>query len=138
MAKHTSPMRLNENLVSEAQVVAVAMHRSVAEQIEYWSEMGKRLSATLTPQQAVDFMQGQAKVVIESQSHVPLDVLALSDEVAADSRTGELVELLLAKGQTLYAPAPEGGGLLSATFPGGVVKKGRFVKGQFKPLRKAV
>jgi len=33
MAKHTSPMRLNENLVSEAQVMAIAMHRSTAEQI---------------------------------------------------------------------------------------------------------
>jgi len=136
MAKHTSPMRLNDNLVSEAQVMAAVMHRSAAEQIEYWSEIGKRLSATLTPQQTVDFMRGQATITIDSPSHTGVNPLALANKVAESSATGELSQSLLKQGQTLYEPASEGGGVLIATMPDGTVQKGKFSNGKFKPLRK--
>ena len=136
MAKHTSPMRLNEQLVNEAQSVSALLNRSVAEQIEYWSELGKRVSADLTPAQTIQIMTGTGRLVVETPHFEPLDVLALSSEVEADSRSGALSTELLEKGQTLYSPAPEGGGILEARYPDGTSQKGRFTDGKFTPLRK--
>jgi len=136
MAKHTSPMRLNEQLVSEAQAISALLNRSAAEQIEYWSELGKRVSAELTPAQTIQIMTGIGKIVVETPHYEPLDVLALASEVEADSQSGALSQELLEKGQTLYSPASEGGGVLEAHYPDGKIKKGLFIDGKFKPLRK--
>lgn len=136
MAKHISPMRLNENLVAEAQVIAATMHRSTAEQIEYWSEIGKRISNELTTQQLTQLMTGVGHVVFTVPTPAPLDVMALSDEVEADSKAGRLHTDLLAQGQILYEPAPEGVGLLTAFHPDGTTSKGRFKNGAFKTVRK--
>ena len=136
MAKHTSPMRLDEQLVNEAQSVSALLNRSAAEQIEHWSQLGKRVSAELTPAQTIQIMTGIGKIVVETPSYEPLDVLALSSEVEADSKSGALYQELLDKGQTLYSSTPEGGGVLEAHFPDGTIKKGRFSDGVFKPLRK--
>lgn len=135
MAKHTSPMRLNESLVNEAQVVAASMSRTTAEQIEFWSEIGKRVTANLTHAQTLQLMTGSNKVVLEKTPVHAIDVLALANEVGADSLSGSLSKELLAKGQTLYEPAPESGGMLIATLPDGTTKKGHFVKGKFKAQR---
>jgi hypothetical protein len=34
-------IKLSEQLIDEAKPIAQAMHRSVAEQIEYWARLGK-------------------------------------------------------------------------------------------------
>ncbi|MFT7412815.1 MAG: hypothetical protein ACI9J4_001178 [Paraglaciecola sp.] len=136
MAKHTSPMRLNEQLVNEAQTISALLNRSAAEQIEYWSELGKRVSAELTPAQTIQIMTGIGKIVVETPKFEPLDVLAFASEIEADSQSGVLYQELLEKGQTLYSPASEGGGLLDAHYPDGTIKRGRFTGGEFKPLRK--
>lgn len=36
-----STVRLSENMVAEAKVIAKALNRSVAGQIEYWAKVGK-------------------------------------------------------------------------------------------------
>lgn len=135
MAKHTSPMRLNETLVNEAQVVAASMNRTAAEQIEFWSEIGKRVSANLSQAQIMQLISGSSKVVLEEAPAYAIDVFALANEVGADSLSGSLNKELLDKGHTLYEPAPESGGVLIATMPDGTTKKGRFVNGRFKVQR---
>jgi hypothetical protein len=62
-----------------------------------------------------------------------LDVLALSYDVERESESGTVAREFLKKGQTLYAPAPEGGGLLSAHCPNGSIVKGRLKNGIFVP-----
>jgi hypothetical protein len=136
MAKHISPMRLNESLVNEAEIIAGVMHRSTAEQIEYWSEMGKRLSSTLTTEQAIEFMSGKANIIVNIPSQPDIDIMALSNEVELDSISGALSKELLAKGQTLYAPSYDSSGTLEAIEPNGNRTKGNFRNGKFKPLRK--
>jgi hypothetical protein len=136
MAKHTSPMRLNDNLVNEAQIVAASMSRTAAEQIEFWSEVGKRVTANLTHAQTLQLMTGNGKVIIEEPAVQSLDVFALAAEVKAESQSSSLSKELLSKGQVLYEAAPEGGGYLIAHLPSGDKLKGKFVDGQFKVARK--
>ncbi|WP_395341858.1 TA system antitoxin ParD family protein [Ningiella sp. W23] len=136
MAKHTSPMRLNADLVDAAKTMSALQNRSTAQQIEYWAELGKRVSAELTPAQTIQIMTGIGELKVEIPDHAALDVLALANEVEADSQSGRLSKELLKQGQTLYSPTPEGGGILEAHLPDGTVKTGSFVDGEFKPLRK--
>ncbi len=49
MAKSASPIRLQEDLMKLAAVTGKRPHRSTAEQIEYWAEMGRNVSAMLNP-----------------------------------------------------------------------------------------
>lgn len=62
-----------------------------------------------------------------------LDVFKLAHEVAKDSASGALAKELLNKGEVLYAPAPEGSGLVNAHYSNGDVVKGLFKNGVFTP-----
>ena len=70
----------------------------------------------------------------ECSADEPLDVLALSYQVEHESESGVVAQELLKKGQTLYAPAPEGDGLLIARYPDGSAVKGHIKGGTFVPL----
>ena len=45
MAKSSSPLRLDEELVRSAGLVAPMMHRSVAQQVAHWAKLGRELEA---------------------------------------------------------------------------------------------
>jgi hypothetical protein len=44
MAKAASPIRLQEELMQAAESTAKRFHRSTAEQIEYWADLGRSVS----------------------------------------------------------------------------------------------
>ena len=50
MAKAISPIRLQNELMVSAKAVGVLMHRSAAEQIEYWASLGQKVSELVSPQ----------------------------------------------------------------------------------------
>lgn len=74
------------------------------------------------------------KDTFELSADEALDVLALSYDVERESESGAVAQELLTKGHTLYAPAPEGGGLLSAHYPVGSTVKGNIKDGTFVPV----
>ncbi len=49
MAKAASPIRLQEELMQAAESTAKLFHRSTAEQIKYWADLGHSVSSTLDP-----------------------------------------------------------------------------------------
>lgn len=74
------------------------------------------------------------KASYEYSADEPLDVLALSYQVEHESESGVVAQELLTKGHTLYAPAPEGDGLLIAHYPDGSAVIGHIKDGTFVPL----
>ena len=136
MSKHNSPMRLNKNLVVEAQVIGNTMRRSAAEQIEFWSELGKHVSNALNAQQVTKLLSGSGTLTFNEAEQKPADVFEIGEEVTAQYKTGKLAVELLDKGNVLYEPSPEGGDMLVAHYPNGEVKTGRFQNGRFKAVRK--
>lgn len=133
MTEHSSSIRLNANLVSSAAIVAKSANRSCAQQIEFWAELGKKLSGHLTEQEAVKFLSGQTNVVMKVQTTYSFDAKALAKTVQNDEA---LSDDLLNNGHTLYSASPNGSDLLIASFPDGTVKEGHFKNGEFKQLRK--
>ncbi|MCF6202823.1 MAG: ParD-like family protein [Methylococcaceae bacterium] len=49
MAKSASPIRLQADLMQAAEITAKRYHRSTAEQIEYWADLGRTVASTLDP-----------------------------------------------------------------------------------------
>jgi hypothetical protein len=130
MAKHNSPMRLNEQLVKDAKIIGSTLSRTAAEQIEYWSEIGKRVSANLSPAQVISLFHGSASIKVEASSEQEIDPFYVANEVNADT---SLSQDLLNQGNVLYSPNIDMThlGTLKATFPDGEVKFGKFVNGKF-------
>lgn len=135
MPKHTSPMRLNESLVNEAKAVGAMMNRTTAEQIEFWSEVGKRVSAGLSQTELSQLMTGEITLTAQNSGISSVDALAIASRANAPQERTRVSKSLLEKGNTLYEPSAIGGGLLNAYCPDGSVLVGRFEKGEFKKSR---
>lgn len=73
MAKAASPIRLQEDLMKAAAVTGKRFHRSTAEQIEYWAEMGRNVSKILDPDDLLSVSTGLAKIKVEPVHSEPVD-----------------------------------------------------------------
>ena len=62
MAKAASPIRFQQDLMQAAESTAKRFHRSTAEQIEYWAELGRSVSSTLDPDILLSIKAGLAKI----------------------------------------------------------------------------
>jgi|TARA_R110001606_G_scaffold399177_1_gene581325 hypothetical protein len=63
-----------------------------------------------------------------------IDVLALSEEVEHDSKSGKLSRKLLTQGQTLYGKNPDYPDYLERKTPDGKVSLGKWHKGEFDEI----
>jgi len=59
MAKASSPVRLQENLMQAAKLTGERFHRSTAEQIEYWADIGRKVSTVLDPDEVFNQLEAQ-------------------------------------------------------------------------------
>lgn len=90
MAKASSPMRLEQSLVQAAKAVGSIEHRSVAEQIEYWADVGKRLTNQLSAQELMELTFGFAKIKVEPVADTQVDPDALFAQLETERRSGTL------------------------------------------------
>lgn len=66
MAKSASPIRLLEELMQAAKVAVKRFHRSTAEQIEYWVDVGRQASGVIDPDVLLSLTSGLARIKVES------------------------------------------------------------------------
>ncbi len=73
MAKAASPIRLQEDLMQAAELTAKRFHRSTAEQIEYWAELGRSVASTIDPDVLLSVTSGLSKINIEPVYSSPIN-----------------------------------------------------------------
>lgn len=73
MAKSAPPIRLQEELMKAAELTAGRFHRSTAEQIEFWAELGRSVADTLDPDVMLSVKSGLSKIKVESVYGIPVD-----------------------------------------------------------------
>jgi hypothetical protein len=99
MAKATSPIRLQEELMQSATDTAQRFHRSTAEQIEYWADIGRQTSNLIDPDTLVSLMSGLIRLKIEpikEKTINPSDVFnALEKDRAKDQLTSNISNSVL-------------------------------------------
>ena len=65
MAKAASPVRLQEELMKSAKLAGELFHRSAAEQVEYWADIGRSVSRMIDPEQIITIRAGLSRIKVE-------------------------------------------------------------------------
>ncbi|MCF6301402.1 MAG: ParD-like family protein, partial [Proteobacteria bacterium] len=88
----STPLRVNNTLFKAAEVEGAFMRRSAAKQVEFWAELGKTLSQSITNTELLALMQGIAKVRVDLPTTVGIDPQALFDQVNKKRKMGNLCQ----------------------------------------------
>ncbi|EMP56788.1 hypothetical protein MSNKSG1_05621 [Marinobacter santoriniensis NKSG1] len=132
MAKAQSPLRLEAGLVEKATLTGRQMHRSTAEQIEYWAEIGQRVSRVLSPEMLTRICSGLARIQIEAIKGEPVNPDAVFAALDQRRQSGELARQVTGSG-VRYQASASSPGLLEEIDGQGNVRIGHFLDGQFVP-----
>ncbi len=130
MAKASSPIRLQQDLMQQAESTARRFHRSVAEQIEYWADLGRSVSSALDPDVLLSVQAGLSRLHVEPVITQPVDpdrVFSTLDE----QRDSGTLQRNITHSPVRYQASLTRPGLLEQIDQQGRVTTGRFQNGQF-------
>lgn len=137
MAKAASPIRLQADLMQAAESTAKRFHRSTAEQIEYWADLGRSVSSTLDPDVLLSVLAGLTIIKTEPVISPPInpdDVFnALERDRKAETLRDSVVSAVIS-----YQASTKHLGFLERVDSNGNIVTGEFKNGQFIELDKVV
>ena len=133
MAKSASPIRLQADLMQAATVAGKRLHRSTAEQIEYWADMGRRVATVLNPDDLLSVASGLAKINIEPIYAKPVNPDAVFEALEDDRRAGSLYQIT-SNNTVRYQVSESHLGYLEQINSDGEITTGKFDNGEFSPL----
>ncbi len=131
MAKASSPIRLKSGLMEAATVAGSVQHRSASEQIEYWADIGRRVSKVVDTNSLLAVNAGLADIRIEEKDSVNIDPDSVFAALERDIDSGALSEAIAA-GSVRYQASEQKPGMLEQVHPDGRRVVGQFVEGEFK------
>jgi len=94
MAKAASPIRLQKELMQAAEFTAKRYHRSTAEQVEYWADLGRSVSSTLNPDVLLAIASGLATIKTEPVFSAPIEADNVFKSLETDRVSGKLSSTL--------------------------------------------
>ena len=130
MAKANSPVRLQADLMDAAQYSGHLNHRSAAQQIEYWADLGRKVENSLTPQAVVEISSGLANLSIEQVSTAPINPAEVFNTLETQRQRGELADSVSGAGAR-YQIAEDHPGYLERIDEQGDIAVGKFSSGKF-------
>jgi ParD-like antitoxin of type II bacterial toxin-antitoxin system len=137
MAKAASPIRLQEDLMQAAAVTGKRFHRSTAEQIEYWAEMGRSVATMLDPDVLLSVTAGLAKIKVEPVYSAPIN----PDEVfqaLEDKRENGTLPRIVTSSAIKYQSSITHPGYLEQIDQNGKITLGKFQQGVFIATTEAI
>ena len=133
--KHSkSAIRLDPGLVHEAEMEALIHKRTTPKQIEYWAEIGKKVSELLDPTDLLAVTQGIARLEVKDIVSYPLSADKVFERVAEESGSGYLSAKVTAA-KVSYEAHPSLPGLLLRINEDGSTDAGHFKNGKFIKIR---
>ena len=130
MAKSASPIRLQAELMQVAESTAKRFHRSTAEQIEYWADLGRSVSSTLDPDVLLSVLSGLTRIKTEPVISSPINPDEVFKALENDRKAGLLAKSV-ASATVSYQASTKQLGLLEQIDPDGNITVGEFKNGQF-------
>jgi hypothetical protein len=121
----SQPVKLSDELVLDARLIAEITERSIAGQIEFWAQLGRAIEPLLEGSRALALRR--------AGSAVPLSQCLASVD-SADGRR-HVVEYLDSRPFPHYEPAPGAPGLLIRVADDGTRTLGRFVGREFQAVQ---
>lgn len=132
MAKASSPVRLQAELMEAATRSGQLAHRSAAEQVEYWASIGRTVGNLLTPDALVAVRSGLAQVKVEPILGSPIDPDQVFANLNQQRQSGQLVNTINT-GNVRYQASVQHPGFLEQINPDGSIIIGQFRNGLFEP-----
>lgn len=137
MAKAASPVRLQEKLMEAATLTGERFHRSAAEQVEYWAEIGRRVSAVLDPDVLNSVTSGLMRVKVEPVYGKPIDPDEVFRSLESERDSGLLAEAVTSSA-VKYQASLTHPGYLEQLDQDGKVTVGQFKDGEFRSIIESV
>ena len=136
MTKSTSPIRLQAALLEAAQVSGAVQHRTAAEQIEYWAEIGRKVAKVIDPETLLAVKTGWARIIVESVLPADVDPDAIIASLEAGEHFGPMAAAIAKRSPIRYQACAANPDLLEQIDQTGKVVVGEYVDGKFQPLSK--
>ena len=133
MPKAASPVRLQKELMESARISGSAQHRSAAEQIEYWADIGRKVSRTIDPEILLAVDAGLARISVEPVKSVAVEPGSVFAALDADRDSGELASAIAEQSPIRYQASKTAPGLLEQVDSSGDIVVGQFINGDFVP-----
>jgi len=130
MAKALSPVRLQEDLMQAAKLTGERFHRSTAEQIEYWADIGRKVSTVLDPDTLISIATGLTQVKVEPIYGKPIDPDDIFNLLEAQRQAGTLTQAVTSS-TIKYQSSLTHPGYLEQIDHNGNVLVGQFKNGEF-------
>lgn len=130
MAKASSPIRLDQALMAEATLAASTFHRSTAEQVEHWADLGRRVSRLIDPHVLLEIQAGLATLQVTKTQPLAIDPNAVFAQLDCERESGELSKAITS-GSVRYQSSYSAPGKLEAIHPDGRIEVGQFIDGHF-------
>lgn len=137
MAKSASPIRLQEDLMKAAELTADRFHRSTAEQIELWAELGRSVADTLDPVVMLSVKSGLSRIKVEPVYGMPVDPDEVFETLEKNRKNGTLSKRVITA-VIHYQASSKHPGYLERIDQQGNITTGQFTNGQFVPLNEKV
>ncbi len=137
MAKAHSPLRLEAKLVEQAKICGEPLHRSTTEQIEYWADIGRKVSCVISPEILMQVSAGVVQVKIEPVISPNIDPDQLFNTLENDRESGEL-QRDITSSTCRYQASTNYPGYLEAVSIRGEVVVGQFIDGVFIATKERV
>ncbi len=134
MAKSASPIRLQAELMQAAELTAKRFHRSTAEQIEYWADLGRSVSSMLDPDVLLSVSSGLTKLKTEPVVSTPVDPDDVFKSLESNREAGILQEGVT-NSAVRYQASKKQPGYLERVDHEGQITLGQFKNGQFIAVR---
>lgn len=125
MAKK-EPLRLDAGLIREAELAAVIQKRSMPAQIEFWAEIGKRITASLSLNDTLALLHGIATLKVSMPRGQPVDPKEVAEAAQRASQIPFTAQV------PIYEASPTHPGYLDRILPDGTRETGHFKDGQFQ------
>lgn len=135
MAKAASPVRLQADLMAAASTAGGLLHRSAAEQIEHWADLGRRIAGKISPEAILEITAGLATIKVEQVVAQPIDPDAVFAALEVSRESGALASQVT-ESKVRYQASAIHAGMLERVAANGDVVTGQFKNGVFTPLDK--
>lgn len=132
MAKANSPIRLDQSLMEAAAAMAHLAHRSTAEQIEFWADIGRTLDHTIGTAALLALKTGGAHIKVEPVKSAYIDSGEVFAALDRDRVNGMLTQAV-STSQVRYQASLSHPGWLEQVHANGDRIIGRFTEGAFVP-----